>query len=469
MGNRTVLGIVTAVVCAAALIVASRQRVSAQGPGRQGGLAPAAALFGPDLPVPKSPTAVPLPALREVTGPGPMYESGPGQWPGYDMKHFAYEEKEYFVSGTAAGEPYEVRLVIRRPSTATRFSGIVVAEPMHPIGAAHAFEYNSVYIMDAGHIAAEISTMGLNVFTAFNGERYKALKVTNAQSNEVLAQVGALVRSGSGPLAGLTVRRMVLWGTSASSAILSRYLPASAIYKTPQMGRIYDGFMPTSNGTQISPVDVPIIQVPTQHEFGQVATWQQDGDEPGTQFRVYEFPGMSHLPARNNPRFTDADCVNPRSMFPLEAYMSVALNHLIQWVDKGVAPPRGERVYMDMFVGNDGSLMLLDDVGNPRGGIRNPHVDVPVATIIAVNPSKGPTPDLTRLRPGQLPAIGPSLLCTLSAWVKPLSADQLKKRYGTTENFVTQFEAKLNDAEKAGWSLPVYHQLIMSDAKALTF
>jgi hypothetical protein len=34
---------------------------------------------------------------------------------------------------------------------------------------------------------------------------------------------------------------------------------------------------------------------------------------------------------------------------------------------------------------------------------------------------------------------------------------------------VKQFEAKLNEAEKAGWSLPVYHDLILADAKAVNF
>jgi hypothetical protein len=124
---------------------------------------------------------------------------------------------------------------------------------------------------------------------------------------------------------------------------------------------------------------------------------------------------------------------------------------------------------MDMYVGNDGSLMMLDDVGNPKGGIRNPFVDVPVAKIVAGNRAKGPVADLTRLTPGQLPPLGPGLLCTLSGWVQPLSADQLKKRYGTSANFRKQFETKLNEAEKAGWSLPVYHPLIMADANAVSF
>lgn len=382
------------------------------------------------------------------------------------MAFYKYEMKEYFVSGTAAGQPYTTRLVIRRPVDMSRASGIVVAEPMHPIGGAHAFEYNSVYIMDAGHVAAEIATAGLNNFTNFNGERYKDLKVTNAQSNEILAQVGALVRSANGPI-GRPTRKMVLWGTSASSGIVARYLPASAIFKTPENQRIYDGFMPTSNGGQINPVDVPIIQVPTQHEFSRVATSQQDGDEPGQQFRVYEFVGLSHLMSRNNTaRVTQNDCKYQMSMFPLEAYMSVALNHLIQWVDKGTVPPKADRVLIDRTVANDGSLMVLDDAGNARGGIRNPYVDVPTAKIIAGNVGTAPAP-----APGQAPGqgLGRNQLCTLSAYIEPLSADQLKKRYGTKANYLRQFEAKLNEAEKAGWSLPVFHDLILADAKAMNF
>jgi hypothetical protein len=412
--------------------------------------------------VPAKPTAVSLPRFTKVTGPGAMYDSSPAQWPGYDMKHYGYEATEYFVSGTAAGEPYTTRLVIRKPAAAGRYSGIVVAEAMHPIGAAHAFEYNSVYLMSSGHAAAEIATAGTNNFTAANAERYKDIKVTNAQSNEILAQVGALVRSGSGPMAGQPVRKMVLWGTSASSGILTRYLPAHAVWRTPEMQRIYDGFMPTSNGAQINPVDVPIIQVPTQHEFERVATSQQDGDEPGKQFRVYEFVGLSHLDARNNPRFKDADCMNPRSRFPGEAYMSVALNHLIQWVDKGTVPPYADRALMDLNVRNDGSLMILDEAGNARGGIRNPYVDVPTMKYTMRNPGAAAAAP-------QGPGMNPAQLCELSAWVTPVPAEKLKTKYGTKANYVKQFEAKLVEAEKAGWSLPVYHDLLMADAKAVNF
>ena len=58
------------------------------------------------------------------------------------------------------------------------------------------------------------------------------------------------------------------------------------------MKPIYDGFLPTSTGATIRQIDVPMIQVPTMTEvMSGTATARQDGDEPGDQFRVYEFAG----------------------------------------------------------------------------------------------------------------------------------------------------------------------------------
>lgn len=413
--------------------------------------------------VPGQPTPVALPTLRRVTGPGAMYDSSPAQWPGRDMKHYRYVANEYLVSGTADGKPYTTRVVIRQPADNAKFSGLLVAESMHPIGGAHAFEYNSVYIMESGHIAVEVATINAALLPQFNAARYEGVSTAGSQTNEILAQVGALVRSAQGPLAGLGVRKMVLWGTSASSQILTNYLPAHAVYRTPEMQRIYDGFMPTSNGTTIRPVNVPMIQVPTQHEYGNVATAVQDGDAPGGQFRVYEFAGLGHLDARNNgARVTQADCQQPLTRFPLEAYMSVALHHLLQWVDKGIVPPRAQRVLMDRFVDNDGSLMALDEQGNAQGGIRNPYVDLPVAKYTAGNRP-------TTAAASQGGFMGPALLCALTVWETPISGADRARLYSSKENYIKRFEQRLNELEKAGWSLPVYHDLIMADAHAVEF
>jgi hypothetical protein len=409
-----------------------------------------------------APVATPIPSLTPLSGNGEIYDSAAALWEGYGMDRYDYVAEEYRIAGTAAGAAYETRFVVRRPRDMGKFSGLVVAEPMHPAGAAHAFEYNSLYIMDEGHVAVEIDTQGVELITAFNPERYGFIKFANEQTSEILAQAGALLKSAQSPVPG--VRKMVLWGTSASSRIVTNYLAAHQYLKLADMGNIYDGFLPTMNGTTISPVDVPIIQVPTQHEFQNVATAVQDSDEPGKQFRVYEFPGMAHLDTRNTwRRFTQEDCIHPLSNFPIDAYTSVALHHLLQWVDKGIAPPRAPRVIMDLFADNDGSLMQLDEYGNPMGGIRNVYVDLPTVKYTMVNePNPASTgPGLGRM---QTP-----LLCSLSGWQTPLPAATLKQKYGSPANYVKLVEARLAELEAEGWSLPVYRDIILRDARAVQF
>ncbi len=70
--------------------------------------------------------------------------------PGDDMAHFKYEAHEYFVSGTANGQPYTTRIVVRRPADAAKFSGLVLAESMHPSGNAWMFHFTHTYSMTAG-------------------------------------------------------------------------------------------------------------------------------------------------------------------------------------------------------------------------------------------------------------------------------------------------------------------------------
>src|SRR5215831_15121640 len=219
--------------------------------------------------LPPTPTAVKLPELSpQITGPGPMYDSTPSLAPGKGMAQFKYEAREYFISGTANGQPYKTRFVVRRPVKDSAFSGLVLVEPMHPSGSAHMFEMTSIYSMTSGHIAVDVVTSGQQQVMDSNPARYKDISLAQGQTSEILAQVGALVKSKqtTGPFANLTVRKVILAGTSATAGTLIAYLPAHAVYRTPDMQRIYDGFMPTSNGSTIAAVDVPLIQVPTMLE-----------------------------------------------------------------------------------------------------------------------------------------------------------------------------------------------------------
>src|SRR5262245_4177043 len=186
-----------------------------------------------DPSLPDKPTAVSIPSISgEITGPGTMFDSAPSLPPGKNLTHYGYEAKEYFVSGTANKQPYKTRIVVRKPTDKNKFSGLVLAEAMHPSGAAHMFEFTSTYTMSSGHAAVEIVTAGLEQFVELNKARYADLKVAQDQVPEILAQVGALIKrnQNDSPLAGLPVRKMVLGGTSATAAVLIRYLPGHMVY-----------------------------------------------------------------------------------------------------------------------------------------------------------------------------------------------------------------------------------------------
>jgi hypothetical protein len=418
---------------------------------------------GTPVNLPDKPTAVSIPSVSaEITGPGAMFDSTPSLPASENLAHFGYEAKEYFINGTANGKSYKTRMVVRKPSNNGKFSGLTVVEAMHPSGAAHMFEFTSKYTMSSGHMAVEAVT-DLTEPLAQNKERYKDLKVDRDQVSEILAQVGALIKQSKAdtPFAGLRTRKMVMLGTSATAAILIGYLPAHMVFRTPDMQRIYDGFLPMSTGATIRAIDVPLIEVPTMTEvIGGNVSKRADGDADGDQFRIFEFAGMAHVDSRDSVRFKPDPCRYPVSQFPEQVYMSVALNHLFQWVDKGKLPPKAERIV---------SMTDLDENGNVKGGVRNPYVDVPVAKFSVRNEAANPpipNPSAWVAAHGQG---APGQMCGLAGYQTSYSKDQLQKLYGNKKTYQDRVKKRLAELEKTGWSLPVYRDSILADAAKVSF
>jgi hypothetical protein len=440
------------------------QRGQGPAPGRQG---QAAAVL------PAGPVVAAVATVAPADGsPGEMFPALMPLPRGDDLAHFKYESTEFFASGTANGMPYKTRVVVRKPADDSRFSGIVLAESMHPSGNAWMFHFTHTYTMTSGHIGVEIVTSDPAPFVEFNETRYRDLRIQPGQANEILAQVGALLRSSApgNPLNGLRLRKMILAGTSASAGVLINYLPAHMVYRLGDMKPIYDGFLPTSNGSNIRQIDVPMIQVPTTTEAmrGIVPT-RQDGDAPGDQFRVYEFPGMPHLDTRDVEAFRPNPCKFPISLFPMSTYMSVALHHLVEWVDKGTVPPRADRIILDRTTANDGSLMALDEHGNPKGGIRNPYVDVPIAKYGF--PNEGAMPPAPNTVPwvSRRTVQGIDDLCRLTGYQLVMASPELKKLHGSKDRYVANVRERVDELTRQGWSLPVYRSQILADAAKVTF
>jgi len=423
--------------------------------------------------LPAAPVKTTMPTFKAINGPGSMFPALQALPADEDLAHFKYITKEYFVSGIAQGQPYTTRLVVRRPTDPKRFSGIVVAEPMHPTGNDWMFHFLHTYLMTQGHIAVEITVGSLPLFQQANPARYKDLEIGNNQANEILAQAGLLLKDArpDGPLEGLPLRKMVLAGTSASAAALVAYLPAHMVYRGEDMKPIFDGFLPTSLGgsNTTMKVDVPVIQMPTMTEVVSGAASgnryrRPDGDAPGDQFRIYEVAGMAHIDSRTNPVYTPNPCKYDMSLFPEGMGLAAGLDRLIQWVDKGKIPPRVDYVMVDNDTANDKSVLALDSNGNPKGGVRNTYVDVPAYQYIAPNePASPPIPNPSPMVAGQGPG-GPQIFCGIAAYQIPLSSDQMKTLYKNKKDYQAKVEQRANALIKEGWVSPAYRDLILADA-----
>jgi len=418
----------------------------------------------PDTPVVEGP----------ITGPEPMHP-GIRQGPeGTNFADFDYVVDEYFVSGFAGptGATYKVRMLVWRPAKPEKFSGVVVYEPTHQGGNALICQFARYGIYQRGHICITVSSQavvltsttvnpanprGIGLYI-YNPERYGTLPnapgnpllhVNNNQANEVLAEIAWLIKSNhaTSPLnPDYHVKALVMGGTSASSGFVRSYMgSAHGAFRASNEGPIVDGFLVTATlgGAPVEMTDVPAIQVPTQFEVaGTNAYRRPDSDEPPNRFRIYEVPGMSHNDSRDQPPEVFPGCVGPLSRFPYGALTFMALQHLIDWSLEGRTPPRAD--YIEVNAGPPRAI-VFDEVGNARGGVRTPHLDVPIYRYVAPNVNV------------------PGTLCNQSGRQERLAEDVLRELYSNEGRYVSAFNRRLMELVREGWWPREYSNLYARD------
>jgi hypothetical protein len=121
---------------------------------------------------------------------------------------------------------------------------------------------------------------------------------------------------------------------------------------------------------------------------------------------------------------------------------------LLTWVADGTAPPSGDPIETE---GDDGVTISRDEHGNALGGIRTPSVDVPVKTLTGEAP-----PDVP-------------ILCALFGGSTPFDAATLQSLYGTPEDYLTAFDAALDDAIARGFVREADRAEYEAEARAVTF
>jgi hypothetical protein len=436
----------------------------------------------------------------QVKSPPPFVPSGIAD----RAEDFGYVAEEWFASGTDdTGRPYQTQVYLYRPQDMSRFSGTVIVEPLHAQSAPPVFMYTSREIMREGHGWACIASQKMTVdghIKPKDPEHYASLQVAGADgstapadlgpadstdpaamaarqarlagnnqaSNAILAQVGLALRRPGSPF-GDGVEHIILAGHSQTGGVVTTYITgAHESHRRGGGAPIYDGYFPSgAPRLPFGPRDVPLIQVVSDGdvsdsqsrgpEFAGRRYRRPDSDEPGDRFRLYELAGTGHMgtryPPHNNPKAwanvlgPDSDGAIMNSMPHYEQFR-MGLHHLVDWVTKGVAPPRAPRLEL----AEGGRYIAKDQHGNSLGGVRSPQIDVPRATYFP-NPTN---PDGTPRRG----VVGTE---------KPFDATKMRQLYGTPENYTQQFNRRLDELIEEGWLLPADREALAAEAAAQEF
>ena len=415
-------------------------------------------------------------------------------WDGESVPVLAkgYIETEYLLSGWAStysgpatgpvaiasgASRYVTRILVRCPAIAADFSGRVVVEPFNT---SFGVDRDALWarvgglLQDEGDAWVGVTTraMGAAELGKFDPVRYADIDfATNDLAWDALRDVGVLIKSGGprSPLGSLMVRRVYLGGYSQSAVDIATFAMAfHSIARLPDTAACYDGYFPAaraascaavSSGAAWRPpmeyppmrdVDVPVIEVQPQsdvegfsaqlgsEEFvnpGSASVRRADCDFTRGRYRLYELAGAPHVARLDG-------CEGSGSSFPTSVYVRAALRLLFEWVEDGLIPPRAVRISLDEA--GPVSVARVDHDGNPLGGVRAPHLDVPLKHYEAHS--------------------NPGPMCQLVGRETPLPSETLVARYRDANQYLSEFKAALDEAIRARFVLRADREPILQQA-----
>lgn len=397
------------------------------------------------------PVNIAMPTVTSAVVSGPIAETGSSTavllepYAVDRMPLYGYEQKEYVVSGTAAGASYSTRILVRHPSDMARANGRALAEVSHIWGGTSVWRAYHRQLMRAGYLWIEIDAQAPSALDLIKGadperyaemhfvegelardfkatipfeedptpqllaEQYDAFKerwwAATPQSFEIVAQVAAALREDLPGLAGSAVRTLLLAGISQTGGFTRRFIERHHETLRREGGLpVFDGYLPGASGGDALPdVDVPVIEVLGESEFqsvrwacgvsGQVRGLSHRRPDSGT-FRLYEVAGMAHRETRRMSQADVvrlADCPLPEgahwSSFPNTHVYNALLELLADWAE-GIAEPPASQLLETV---GDTDEIVRDVWGNAVGGLRTTYTDAPTSTLVAATPMGRPS------------------------------------------------------------------------------
>lgn len=408
---------------------------------------------------------------------------------------------------------YRTRVVVRRPTDPAAFSGTVLVEwfNVSAIEAAPDWGYTSEEIGREGHAYIGVSAQAqaieggetildvdvdeadaaeAGVDTDKSGlrnldpERYGTLTHPgDAYSFDIFSQIGRLAVDGPGALLGeLDPEQVIAIGESQSAMFLTTLINA-----VHPLAPVFDGFLVHSRGATVPAVDgsyvtsratsetagegdespavlvrtdldVPvfIFEAETDLTLLEYARARQDDTDL---VRTWEVAGTAHADAQTlravigGPRDPAVGSIlgcGSINTGPHKEVLQAGLHHLVRWVAGGPPPPEAPRLEMK----DDDLALVRDPYGNALGGVRNPLVDVPHATLSG---DPAPVEDETDGQFG---------ICMLFGSTNPFSQDDLVDLYGTADAYLDQFQRSAADAVAEGFLLAPDADELIAEAEA---
>src|SRR6201991_3859121 len=438
---------------------------------------------GPNGETPRPSTAtgatVPAPAVT-----GPVANTTPLGDPGHgypfeatdvDLAKWGYVEQEYLISGQAnrytitgtntatvlsSGNPYTTRIVVRRPTSAAKFNGVVLAEWTN---VSNNWDQEIDWFQTHEHLIQQgvawvgVSAQRAGVHTAVTGlkawspTRYGALDVTAAStinddnlSYDIFSQAVKAIRSPAGldPLGSLAAPDYVIaTGHSQSATRLRTY------YNSIQpLSNILDAVvLHGGGGAMRADIPRPVFRINSEGDVaGGIGNGARAADSPT--FRLWEVAGASHgdwklitdygpLRKRDIGTYPGGSagepqtCTSPSlSHVPQHMVQSALYDRTVEWVAYGLAPPSAPVITTTTPTGN---TVVRDSLGLGQGGIRLAAQDVP-----------------TRVNSGS--NTGPGF-CFLDGASVPLTDAQLATLYPTVQSYVDKVVATTKANAAAGY------------------
>jgi hypothetical protein len=385
------------------------------------------------------------------------------------------------VDGTKAR--FKSRMLVRRPTDASKFNGSVIVEWLNVSGGADGdpgFMYNSEEILREGYAwvgvsaqAAGVEGGGLSLggpgalpLKQADAERYGSLiHPGDGYSFDIFTQAAKVLRDADPDvLEGLEPKRLIAYGESQSAMRMVSYVNG-----VHPLAKLYDGFfihsrsaggLPFGNDAGLlggfgggvahirDDIDTKVFQFQTETDvtgmLGFLAARQPDTDK----LRTWEVAGTAHADQYivdfNASLSSDSSIMcEGANTGPQPYVIRAALHALNVWLTDGTAPPKGEVLATD-----SSGAPMTDANGNSLGGVRSPAVDVPISTLS-----------------GAPAASSGDFFCFLFGSTKPFTPEKLMMLYPTHDDYLTKVKNAGRKSREAGFLLEPEEKTIAAEAE----